>query len=53
MQRDRNHVAIVVDEFGGTAGLASIEDILEEIVGEIVDEYDAEPTLTEELADGV
>ncbi|GAA1393774.1 hemolysin family protein [Luteococcus peritonei] len=53
MQRDRNHVVIVVDEFGGTAGLASIEDILEEIVGEIVDEYDAEPTLTEQLEPGV
>jgi len=53
MQRDRNHVVIVVDEFGGTAGLASIEDILEEIVGEIVDEYDAEPTLTEELEPGI
>lgn len=52
MQAQRTHVAIVVDEFGGTAGMVTIEDILEEIVGEITDEYDSEPDEEEQLSDG-
>ena len=52
MQAQQSHVAIVVDEYGGTAGLVTIEDVLEEIVGEITDEYDVEETMVEQLPDG-
>ncbi|MCJ7709886.1 MAG: hemolysin family protein [Chloroflexi bacterium] len=50
-QRRKVHLAIVLDEYGGTAGLVTIEDLLEEIVGEIQDEYDEEEPLIEQLDD--
>jgi CBS domain containing-hemolysin-like protein len=53
MQRSANHVAIVVDEYGGTAGMVTLEDLVEEIVGEIADEYDREEPDVEKLGDGL
>ena len=50
-QRRKVHIAIVLDEYGGTAGLVTIEDLLEEIVGEIQDEYDEEEPLIVRLSD--
>src|ERR671934_214962 len=52
MQQKRVHIAIVTDEYGSVAGLVTIEDLLEELVGEIADEYDREEPQLEPLADG-
>lgn len=52
MQRESNHLAMVVDEYGGIAGLVTLEDLIEELVGDISDEYDHEVDLVQPLGDG-
>ena len=52
MQAEQYHIAVVVDEYGATAGLVTLEDLIEELVGEIVDEFDVEDPMIEPLAGG-
>ena len=52
MQRKKFHIAVVTDEYGSVSGLVTMEDLLEELVGDISDEYDREETRIEELPDG-
>ncbi len=53
MQAEKFHIAIVVDEYGGTAGLVTLEDLIEEVLGEIVDEFDIEQPMIEQLDAGL
>jgi len=52
LRGNKSHMAIVIDEYGGTAGVLTLEDIIEEIIGEIMDEYDADQKLIAEHEDG-
>jgi len=52
MQKEKFHMAVVVDEYGGVAGVVSLEDLIEELVGDIVDEYDTEEPLVNDLGSG-
>jgi putative hemolysin len=52
MQAEKFHMAVAIDEYGGTAGLVTLEDLIEELVGEIVDEFDVEDPLLEPLPGG-